>query len=143
MTSYRLGDPFFEQFYSRVPRAVAGSFTPAQLDAIKLAFGARTWGTHAVDVRLSFPFLWHRHYLLVLAGRERRSTFRRTRERPRHPLVTIGNAIATMLFGLLCLGPMLAALYAVKSNVGLDLFPDGGVHSFFRALGEQIETMFE
>jgi hypothetical protein len=48
-------DPFFATFFSRIPEDVACSFTPAQLDAVKLAFGARVRGAHAIDVRLSLP----------------------------------------------------------------------------------------
>jgi hypothetical protein len=35
-------DPFLRRFFERVPSDIARSFTPAQLDAIKMVFGAST-----------------------------------------------------------------------------------------------------
>jgi hypothetical protein len=34
------GDPFVRRFFARVPTDIAQSFTPVQLDAIKMVFGA-------------------------------------------------------------------------------------------------------
>ena len=39
-----IADPFLRTFFSRIPKDVAASFTAAQLDAVKLAFGARYRG---------------------------------------------------------------------------------------------------
>lgn len=33
-------DPFVRRFFARVPTDIARSFTPVQLDAIKMVFGA-------------------------------------------------------------------------------------------------------
>lgn len=53
---------------------------------------ATTWTAgHAVNVRLSIPFLFGRYYLTVVAGKERRSPDRLAVERRKHPLATFGN----------------------------------------------------
>lgn len=35
-----INDPFLRRFFERVPSDIARSFTPSQLDAIKMVFGA-------------------------------------------------------------------------------------------------------
>ena len=49
------------------------TFTPAQIDEIKKAFSGRSFTSHTVDVRHSFSLFGKSYYLVVLAGRERRS----------------------------------------------------------------------
>jgi hypothetical protein len=143
MTAKPPDDPFIDKFKSRVPRATADSFTPAQLDAIKLAFGARSWGSHAIDLRLSIPLLWARFYLVLLVGRERRPPDRRSGERPLHPITRIGNAIVVAMVVVLILIPLFLALYAAKSTLGIKLFPDGGAHALMRDLLDQIVRLFQ
>lgn len=74
-------DPFTETFFSRIPKSLHATFTDAQLDAIKLAFGARGWGRHVIDVRRSIPTPFGLHYVMVLLGRERRQPRRRLNTR--------------------------------------------------------------
>ena len=75
------GDPFLEEFFSRIPREVAVSFSDDQLLAIKLAFAARYRGAHAIDLRISIPTPFQRIYVVLLAGLERRNAFRRRKDR--------------------------------------------------------------
>ena len=133
-------DPFLEQFYTRIPAEVAGTFTDAQLDAIKRAYGARTRGAHGFEIRKSFPFLWMRLYIVLLMGREKRGFGRLSREQG---LLGRGGDIAMMALTwfLFCL-PWLAALYAMKSVFGLSLSPDGGVHSIWSELLKQFSILF-
>lgn len=74
-------DPFVRQFFERVPLEVRGSFSAAQLAALKMVFGAATRTGHTVDVRFSLPTVVSRRrlYLVFVAGRDRRGT--RTRRR--------------------------------------------------------------
>ncbi|MDD2705371.1 MAG: hypothetical protein PHU07_08570 [Acidocella sp.] len=58
------------RFLSRLPPALAASFSPEQLAAIELHFSMRNRVRHTIDWRWRVPFL--RGYLVVLAGRERR-----------------------------------------------------------------------
>lgn len=133
-------DPFFEQFYTRVPAQVAATFTDEQLDAVKLAFGARTKGAHSIEVRKSFPFLWTRLYIVLLMGRERRSRLRLAREGGLLGLV--GDAMVTLLVWALFLFPWAVVLYAAKSALGLDLIPDGGAHSTWSEILRQFSILF-
>ena len=66
-------DPFLTQMFARMSPGVKFTFTPAQLDEIKKAFSARSRHCHALDVRPSIRLFGRSYYLIVLAGRERRS----------------------------------------------------------------------
>ncbi len=117
------GDPFFETFFSRIPKAVAPTFTAEQLDAVKRAFGARYHGAHAIDVRLSLP-LWRRSvYLVFLIGSERRTFDRRSLERLLRQLSTFANAAVLAVFLVMFMGALFAVVYVGKQLVGLDVFP--------------------
>ncbi len=63
---------FIARFLARVPREVAASFTPAQLQAVQRAFGMRYVMEHAIDLRHTLRLPWGRFYLVLLAGRDRR-----------------------------------------------------------------------
>jgi hypothetical protein len=136
-------DPFIEKFFSRIPRAAAESFSPEQLSAIKMAFAARSWGTHAIDLRLSLPLPGARYYLVFLLGRERRPRERRLAERLRHPFARLGNAAVAAMFVALLLVPLLLAIYTVKSALGIKLIPGGGGHATMRELFEQLGHLFQ
>ena len=116
-------DPFLRRFYARIPANMVQTFSDGQLDAIKRAFGSRTRGAHAVDIRLSIPIGSRSYYLILLAGRERRSARRLAWERTRRPLWTAANVIAMLIFaGLVCLS-LVTALYAGKRAANIDLVP--------------------
>lgn len=134
-------DPFVQKFFSRIHGEVAASFTDEQLNAIKLAFGARDWGSHAVDMRRSVRFLWWRWYFVLLAGRERRPADRLAAEGS--PFGTIGNALLTIVFLLFLLSPLFVLLYGVKSALGINVSLDGGWHSFLDGLSQQIGQIFK
>lgn len=116
-------DPFLQQFFSRISPTAAASFSDGQLDAIKQAFGARTPGAHAVDLRLSLPIGRRRFYLVLLAGRERRGRARIAVDRPARPLWTVANAVVLILFALMLAASGAVALYSFKRALGLDLLP--------------------
>ncbi|MCV6609317.1 MAG: hypothetical protein OIF55_00955 [Amphritea sp.] len=42
---------FEKGLFQRLPEDIQDSFTQEQLDALKVAFGARRWGKHPVDIR--------------------------------------------------------------------------------------------
>jgi hypothetical protein len=65
-------DPFFDQMFARMSPGAEYLFSPYQLDEIKKAFGARSFGGHAVDFRTSVRLFRSSYYLVFLAGRERR-----------------------------------------------------------------------
>jgi hypothetical protein len=135
-------DPFFAKFFARIPAEVAASFTPAQLQAVKIAFGARSWGSHTVDIRKSFalPLIWRRVYFVLLAGAERRDEERLRAEGALFG--TLGNAALTLAFVAVMLGPLALALYALKSLAGIDVLPGAnGFHGLWDDLARQLEFL--
>ena len=118
-----MGDPFFEEFFARIPEDTARSFSDTQLDAIKLAFGARTRCGHPVDIRFSIPFHVRRFYFVLLAGKERRPAERLAWERALRPIWSIANTVFFGLFGILLLGALLGAAYLLKMTLGIDIVP--------------------
>jgi len=134
-------DPFVEKFFSRIHGEVAASFTDAQLNAIKMAFGARDWGSHSIDMRRSVRFLWWRFYFVLLAGPERRPAERLAAEGS--PFGTIGNALLTTAFLLMILAPLFVLLYGLKTATGIDIVPDGGWHGALDNLSQQIGQLFK
>lgn len=132
-------DPFIAKFFARIPRATAESFTPDQLAAIRMAFGARSWGSHAVDIRKSFPLFWRHLYVVLLIGTERRTAARLRAEG--ETFGTFGNAMVTLLFAALLILPLLGGLYLLKWTAGVDLIPGGGVHGAWHGLADQLRQM--
>ncbi len=134
------GDPFLEDFFSRIPRDTAISFTDDQLLAIRLVFAARHRGAHAIDLRVSLPTPVQRIYFVFLAGLERRDPARRRRDRTVNPLVTAGNIVfGTVFFGLL-FSALLGVLYVLKSALGIDLMPDMSI-GLWDGLMDQLRWM--
>lgn len=116
-------DPFFQQFFSRISADEAASFSDAQLASIKRAFGARTRGSHPLDLRLSVPMGLGRIYLVLLGGPEHRPADRRARERALSPIWKLANAIVVVVFLLMFSASMFALLYTGKRTLGIDLIP--------------------
>jgi hypothetical protein len=95
-------DPFFERMFARMSPGAEYLFSPYQLDEIKKAFSARTFGAHGLDFRTSVRLFRNSFYFIVLAGRERRL-------RSRFPAAVL---VAASLLAASSLGGVLA--YAVR-----------------------------
>ena len=117
-------EDFLERLFSKLPADVARSFNDAQLAAIARAFGARRWRDHAIDMRLLIPLFGRSYYFVLLAGAERRTRRRRLRDRLLNPLMSIGNGIVAVVFFTAILWSVVAALYVLKSLLGISLFRD-------------------
>ena len=65
-------DPFLTRFLARVPAETRASFSAAQLDAVRRAFGMRHASGHAIDWRRTLRLPWGRWYVVLLVGRDRR-----------------------------------------------------------------------
>jgi hypothetical protein len=133
-------DPFYEQFYARIPGPVASTFTDEQLDAIRRAYGVRRNGSHSVELRKSVPFLWTRLYVVLLVGRERRERDRLVREGSR--LGFFGELGITLLVWALFILPWVAVLYAVKTAFGLDLSVGGALQGFWSDVRGRVASLF-
>ena len=124
-------DPFIAGLKERLPEELRESFTEEQLEALKLAFGTRSWGKHSVDLRGTVKF-WHRRYYFVfLAGRNYRQLSRLEQE-----LSLLGKATVLAAILLACGLVGLVLLYLLKSALGIDIFPDYsfGVWTWFKGL---------
>lgn len=124
-------DPFITGLKERLPEELRESFTEEQLEALKLAFGTRSWGKHSVDLRGTVKF-WHRRYYFVfLAGRNYRQLSRLEQE-----LSLLGKATVLAVILLACGLVGLLLLYLLKSALGIDIFPDYsfGVWTWFKGL---------
>ena len=97
---------------------MACSFTPAQLDAVKLAFGAAPRGAHAIDVRLSLPLGRRWGYFVLLAGLERRTFNWRSFKRLFRPFLTLGQAITLALFLLMIVGSLFVVVTSASDRRG-------------------------
>lgn len=86
------------EFLERIAPEIRKTFSNQQIAAINGAFRR---GRHAVDIRLSVPLPGGRRYLVLLMGKERRSSERRRLERLRQPLLTVMNAVTMTIIGLL------------------------------------------
>jgi hypothetical protein len=122
-------DDFIEGLTHRLPAHLRDSFTDDQLAALKVAFGARQWGQHPVDLRGTIGFFHWRYYFVVLAGRQRRHLSRLEHEISR---MAAASAIGIFLFLSILTG--LLTLYLMKSALGIDVLPDTslGIWDWFK-----------
>lgn len=122
-------DSFAKGLKERLPPELRESFTSEQLSALRIAFGARRWGKHPVDLRGTLDLLGWRYYYVVLIGRNRRDMTRRERTLSR-------LATALLIFAFLLFSGVvgLLMLYLAKSAMGIDLLPNFsfGVWDWFR-----------
>jgi hypothetical protein len=88
-------DPFLTQMFARMSPGAKFTFTPAQVDEIKKAFSARSRHSHALDVRHSIRLFGKSYYLVLLAGRERRSV-------PHRRVTKLSQTIALGAAALAC-----------------------------------------
>lgn len=136
-------DPFLQKFFSRIEPAVAWSFSPAQIAAIRTAFGGRPWRRHAIDIRLSLPLPRRRYFLVFLAGREMRSPERRVAERAHHPLASLGNAIVTVLFAVVIAFPLLLSLFALQAAISVRGGQGPGGGTLIDQFLDQLDQLFK
>ncbi len=90
-------DPFLQRMFSRMSPGAEYLFTDYQLDEIKKAFAARSFGEHAIDYRFSIKIFRSSFYAIFLAGRERRLRSRPLIGVPRFSLVLPWVAITLFL----------------------------------------------
>jgi hypothetical protein len=114
----------------RMPESVQDSFSEEQLSHIKIAIGARTWGTHAIDVRSTLKLFRYRYYYVFVAGRNRRELSARERR-----IGLLIQAIALSVFLIFSAVVGVLVLYLLKSAAGIDIFPNFsfGVWGWFKA----------
>ena len=115
-------DPFQKLFFSRIPTEIAQSFSAEQLEAVKLAFGARSPGAHVLDLRFSVPFGERSWYVVLLAGQMRRLSPHKTLKRLFRLFKNTANAAIATAIVLVTMFALLIVLYAGKRALGIDVF---------------------
>ncbi|MDP5339521.1 MAG: hypothetical protein NWQ28_13210, partial [Nodularia sp. (in: cyanobacteria)] len=78
--------PNFEQFYHKISPEVKKTLTHEQIQALKIACEAHNHNRHFLNIRVSFPILRSKFYMVVLAGKERRSQQRLHYKKGIYPL---------------------------------------------------------
>ena len=125
--------PFqYQRLLRRLPASVLATLTPQQLDAISDALIPDP-PSHAVDYRVSVPFMGRRYYITLLAGRERRSLTRLAREAQLHAKhIATFYAVVLLALGCLTVSGTILLGYVVKSSLDIDML-DGPsmLHHFF------------
>jgi hypothetical protein len=106
VNSLSRNDPSVRQFLTKISPEVAATFTDAQLDGIRNALASRRWNRHPVDIRFSTPIPGLRFYIVLIAGKERRSRDRLRQQHQAYPLWTPANILVLFFFlsGLLASG---------------------------------------
>lgn len=118
-----------------LPPSAGSKFNSEQLAALDIAV-ARTRprpGKHKIDYRVSLPILGRRYYLVLLAGKERR-TLARIHSEGQNTAWRMSMAYAILMTAIAMFGTVavLVLLYAVKSMLGIDLFEEHSLlHSLF------------
>ena len=122
-------DVSLTKLLDRMPKNVQDSFSEEQLSYLKVAIGARTWGSHAIDVRSTIKFFRYRYYYVFVAGRNRRELTRKEKQ----IALAIHTCIVT-LFLIMCSLLGVLVLYLIKSAMGIDIFPNFsfGVWGWFK-----------
>ncbi|MEM5531612.1 3-phosphoshikimate 1-carboxyvinyltransferase [Pseudoalteromonas arctica] len=120
-------DPALRSLLNRMPESIQHSFTDEQLVYLKIAIGARQWGSHSVDCRGVVRLFKYRYYFVLLAGRNRRqlsATEKKASAIAQTTLVTLGFFIV-LLF-----------IYLLKSALGINLFEGFslGIWSYVKGL---------
>lgn len=124
-------DPAIRSLLERMPKNIQTTFTDEQLAHLKIAIGARQWGSHAVDCRGVVKFFKYRYYYVFLAGRNRRELSLKEQKIARLSQALILSIAATFIILL-----TLLILYLIKSALGIDIFDEYsfGVWSWFKEL---------
>ena len=111
-------DWFEDGLMKRLPEDLQDSFSKEQIDALKVAFGARKWGKHPVDIRGTVNIWTWRYYFVFLMGRNQRSLSRRERQ-----ISLMMKTFFLFVFLMFSTVMGLLVIYLLKSAAGIDLFP--------------------
>lgn len=126
-------EPAIQNLLSRMPNAVAESFSDEQLLGLKVAVGSRSWGKHKIDFRGTFPMLFFKSkiYYVFLMGRNHRNL---TRQEQLISAFTVATFLTLLITFSILMGALV--LYLIKSALGINLI-DGfsfGIWDWFKGL---------
>lgn len=118
-------DAFTQHVMSRIDEDVFKTLNLVQLEAIKEAISANApFKRHPIDVRFPIPLFFITFYLVLLIGKDRRSSTRSSEQQRVKGLQTMGW-LGVVYFSLCAFLPIvLILLYLLKSFLGIDIFED-------------------
>jgi len=122
-------DTFLQQFFASIPPQVAVTFTDAQLTELQKVFKERVSKRHAVDIRLSIPFIKKHFYLIFLLGKEKRS-----QQNAKDTIFTPVNNILLIRYCLVLITFLLAALYIIEMVLKINTFPNNQIQESVKYL---------
>ncbi|WP_445633904.1 hypothetical protein NSTC745_05641 [Nostoc sp. DSM 114161] len=106
-------DPFVQQFLARIPSETASNFTQIQLTELKRVLNSKMTKYHAVDIRVSIPFLKQQFYAVLLIGREKRLSLH-----PKISICTPVNQVAIAIVFLFLIMFLISLFNIVKKVPG-------------------------
>lgn len=124
-------DPFTRQVLRRIPDHVRAALAPDQWEALKDAVQAsRPRGKHLVDLRMGIPLFFAKYYLVVLLGRDRRTSRREAKWSLRKRMAMARGVVCVCmaLSPLLLLALLLA--YRLKCAMGINIFAQKHLSDF-------------
>ncbi len=124
-------DPFVKRLIERIPVDEREGFSDEQLMSLKVAFGARTWGIHPVDLRWTISLWRKRYYFVFIAGVNRRPLSRCQKELAMTAKVLMFSGLIAFLTFL-----VLLVAYLLKSAAGINVFPEFslGIWDWFKGV---------
>jgi hypothetical protein len=124
-------DPFTDDIIHRIDPKVRDSLSPSQLSAITEAIQTSDAGTFPVDCRGVIPLFFARYYFILLIGRDRTATMRKTERFRRQRYSLMGGVLFASLVALPFLLLVFTFLYLLKYAWGLDFIPDFHLYDIF------------
>jgi len=110
-------EPFVQHFLARIPPETASKFTNTQLTELKRVLTSKITKYHAVDIRISIPFLKQQFYVVLLFGREKRLNSRATRS-----IFTPVNNVGIIIIFLLLIVTLISLFEIIKKVPHKDNF---------------------
>ena len=125
-------EAFSQTVLQKVDPEVLKTLNLIQLEAISNAIaGTDKARRHALDIRGTLPLFFCRYYVVLLAGRDRRSATRKLERRRVKDAGVMGALFS--LYCVACGGILfsLLGLYLVKTLLGIDFFADKHLWDWF------------
>ncbi|MBD2680072.1 MULTISPECIES: hypothetical protein [Nostoc] len=110
-------EPFVQHFLARIPPETASKFTNTQLTEFKRVLSSKITKYHAVDIRISIPFLKQQFYVVLLIGRKKRLNSRATKS-----IFTPVNNVGIIIIFLLLTVTLISLFEIVKKLPHKDYF---------------------
>lgn len=116
-------DVLAEMVMREVPAHVRTTMTEEQIKAVKTAVADTARNKrHAVDIRFVLPLFFTKLYFVLLVGKDTRSSTLDVEDDRRARAGFHMSGLAVGVVTAIVLAVVFAALYVIKSKMGIDLF---------------------